>query len=201
MVPAGQMPSRREKKSKDKAKTRKKRGMGIMKRRSVKNSGPCGAVAAVPVAVVPVAAVPVAAVLVAILVALATLAPACATTTGYSTTWTDPSAPDPSWSRTGRVESVREVVQRQQGNPAGGALAGALIGGFLFGGRGPRALVGAVGGAAVGAAASQGSSERISYELHVRFDDGTYGMFVYGGYPPFRPGEPVVLTPQGLAHM
>ena len=27
----------------------------------------------------------------------------------------------------------------------------------------------------------------------------TYGMFVYGGTSPFRPGEPVVLTPQGLA--
>jgi hypothetical protein len=24
-------------------------------------------------------------------------------------------------------------------------------------------------------------------------------MFVYGGYSPFRPGERVVLTPQGLA--
>jgi outer membrane lipoprotein SlyB len=123
----------------------------------------------------------------------------CATTTAASTTWVDPAAPA-NWDRRGRVESVREVVRRIDGNPAGGALAGALIGGFLFGGRGPGALVGAAGGAAVGAAASQGSSESRSYQVLVRFDDdGTYGMFVYGGYSPFRPGEVVVLTPQGLA--
>lgn len=101
--------------------------------------------------------------------------------------------------RTGTVESVQEVVQRVQGDPAGGALAGALIGGLLFHGRGPAAVLGAVTGAAVGAAASQGSAESRTYQVVVRFDDGTYGMFAYGGYSPFRPGEPVVLTPQGLA--
>ena len=122
----------------------------------------------------------------------------CATTTTASTTWVDPAAPD-DWARPGRVESVRETVQYVQGNPAGGALAGALIGGFLFGGRGPGALIGAVGGAAVGAAASQGSAESRSYQVLVRFDDGTYGMFVYGAYSPFQPGEAVVLTPRGLA--
>jgi outer membrane lipoprotein SlyB len=134
----------------------------------------------------------------AALALLVTLAQACATTTTWSTLWTDPSTPEP-WARTGRVEWVREIVRRREGNPAGGALAGALIGGFLFGGRGPRALVGAAGGAAVGAAASQGSSESRSYEVLVRFDDGTDGMFVYHGFPPFGPGDPVVLTPQGLA--
>ena len=123
---------------------------------------------------------------------------ACATTATSSTTWVDPAAPG-EWARPGTVESVREIVERVQGHPAGGALAGALIGGFLFGGRGPGALIGAVGGAAVGAAASQGSAESRSYQVLVRFDDGTYGMFVYGAYSPFRPGEPVVLTPRGLS--
>ena len=130
-------------------------------------------------------------------VLLAALAPACATTSTYETTWSDPGAPG-YWTRRGQVESVREIVHRQVGNPAGGALAGALIGGFLFGGRGPGALMGAVGGAAVGAAASQGTMESRTYQLLVRFDDGTYGMFVFGTYPPFRPGEAVMLTPQGL---
>jgi hypothetical protein len=51
----------------------------------------------------------------------------------------------------------------------------------------------------VGAAASQGSAESRTYQVLVRFDDGTYGMFVYAGYSPFRPGDAVVLTPQGLA--
>ena len=122
---------------------------------------------------------------------------ACATTATTSTTWVDPAASG-NWARTGSVESVQEIVRRVEGNPAGGALAGALIGGFLFRGRGPASLFGAVGGAAVGAAASGGSSETRTYQVLVRFDDGTYGMFVFGGFSPFRPGEPVVLTPQGL---
>jgi outer membrane lipoprotein SlyB len=122
----------------------------------------------------------------------------CATTSTTSTTWTAPE-PYPAYPRAGHVESVQEVVRRVEGNPAGGAVLGALIGGFLFHGRGPATLIGAAGGAAVGAAASQGSSETRTYQVLVRFDDGTYGMFVYAGYSPFRPGEPVVLTPQGLA--
>jgi outer membrane lipoprotein SlyB len=128
--------------------------------------------------------------------ALALLLPAfgCATTTTTSTTWSEP----PTYPREGRVQSVQEVVQRTEGNPAGGALAGALIGGFLFG-RGPARLFGAATGAAVGAAASQGGSETLSYQVLVRFDDdGTYGMFMYRGYSPFAPGQAVVLTPQGL---
>jgi len=120
----------------------------------------------------------------------------CATSTTTSMTWTDGGvAMGPP--RPGHVESVQEIVQRTEGNPAGGALAGALIGGFLFG-RGPARLIGAAGGAAIGASASQGYAERRTYHVLVRFDDGTYGMFIYGGYSPFRPGEPVALTPQGL---
>jgi outer membrane lipoprotein SlyB len=122
----------------------------------------------------------------------------CATTSTTSTTWVDPGAPG-NWPRAGRVESVQAIVQRVEGNPAGGALAGALIGGFLFGGRGPGRLFAAAAGATIGAAASQGSAETRTYQVLVHFDDGTYGMFVYRGYSPFRPGESVVLTPQGLA--
>jgi len=119
----------------------------------------------------------------------------CATTTTSSTTWTEPaSTPYP---REGRVESVQEIVQRTEGNPAAGALAGALIGGFLFG-RGPARLFGAGAGAAVGAAASSGAAEARSYQVLVRFSDGTYGMFVYRGYSPFAPGQAVILEPQGL---
>src|SRR5690242_16640200 len=92
----------------------------------------------------------------------------CASTSTYSTTWSDPSAQG-AWQRTGRVESVQEIVRRQEGNPAGGALAGALIGGFLFGHHGHASLIGAVGGAAVGAAASQGVSETRTYQVLVHF--------------------------------
>jgi outer membrane lipoprotein SlyB len=122
----------------------------------------------------------------------------CATTATSSTTWTAPGGPG-GWARAGTVESVQEIVRRVEGNPAGGALAGALIGGFLFGGRGPATLIGAAGGAAIGAAASQGASETRTYQVLVRFEDGAHGLFVYGGYSPFRPGQAVVLTPSGLA--
>jgi outer membrane lipoprotein SlyB len=123
------------------------------------------------------------------------VASSCATTDTTATTWVDPST---AATRAGHVESVQEIIQRTQGNPAGGALAGALIGGFLFG-RGPARLIGAAGGAAVGAAASQGSAETRTYHVLVRFDDGQYGMFAYRDFAPFRPGERVLLTPQGLA--
>ena len=125
---------------------------------------------------------------------------ACATTTTTSsTTWAAPSSPG--WTRYGRVESIQEVVQRMEGNPAGGALAGALIGAFLFHGRGPATLIGAAGGAAVGAAASQGSAETRAYHVLVRFDDGGFGVFVYRDYSPFRPADRVMLTAQGLARL
>lgn len=122
----------------------------------------------------------------------------CATTSTRSTTWTAEAAPQP-WVRYGRVSWVRETVQRQEGNPAGGAVAGAIIGGLLGGGRGPGALVGAVGGAAVGAASSQGSAESRRYEVMVGFADGGYHVFIYDGSSPFTPGQPVMQTAQGLA--
>lgn len=119
----------------------------------------------------------------------------CATTMTTSTTWSELT---PYQGRPGHVESVREVVRRVQGNPAGGALAGALIGGVLFHGRGPATLFGAATGAAIGAAASSGTAESRTYEVRVRFDDGEEGMFIYDEYSPFRPGDRVVLTPEGL---
>jgi outer membrane lipoprotein SlyB len=109
----------------------------------------------------------------------------CVTTSTTSTTWTAPPVAE-EWSRPGRVEWIREVVHRQEGNPVGGAVAGAIIGGML-GGRGPAAVVGAVGGAAIGAAASQGGAESRNYEVFVRYHDGGHQMFVWGGYCPFRP--------------
>jgi outer membrane lipoprotein SlyB len=130
-------------------------------------------------------------------VLLALLCQACATTTTSSTTWTA-APPAGQWARPGRVESVSEIVERTEGNPAGGALAGALIGGFLFGGHGRASLFGALAGASVGAASSQGRTESRRYQVMVRFDDGSSGMFVFQGYAPFQPGQAVVLTPQGL---
>lgn len=150
----------------------------------------------------------------AALASLATL-PACVVTSTESRTWYD-QANQPTSERHGRVDSVREVVQREQGSPAGGAIAGAIIGGILgsaigghthydrwgyghYHGNPAGALVGAAGGAAVGAAASQGSAEQRWYEVNVRFDDGGYEVFTYRGYAPFRPGDEVYLGARGLS--
>jgi outer membrane lipoprotein SlyB len=139
--------------------------------------------------------------LLVVTVLIAALAQACATTSRSSTTWSAAPPPPPAagWSRHGRVEWVRENVQRRDGNPAAGAAAGAVIG-ALIGGRGPGRIFGAAGGAAVGAAASQGHEERRTYDVMVRFDDGYAQAFSYFGYSPFQPGEEVFMTPQGLVH-
>ena len=131
-----------------------------------------------------------------ILVALA----ACTTTTTTTRTWGEP-YPNDNWVRYGHVELIRETVQRQEGNPAGGAVAGAIIGGVIghsLLGRGGGTIIGAAGGAAVGANASQGAGERRFYQTIVRFDDGGALTFTYEGYPSFRVGEYVQQTPQGL---
>jgi len=137
----------------------------------------------------------------------------CVHTYATTRTWGDPQAQapqPPSWVRYGRVESIRETVYHQQGDPAGGAVAGALIGGLLgsaLGGHhgyygyhhsGAGALVGAVGGAMVGAAASQGQGESRSYQVFVRFEDGGLEPFVYRNALPFQVGEEVAFSPQGL---
>lgn len=150
----------------------------------------------------------------ATLLLLPALATACVTTTTRTTTWSEPYGGG--WARYGRVESIRETVQTQQGDPGAGAVAGAIIGGLIGGslgghthvdrwgrvrthGSGVGALAGAVGGAMVGAAASQGQGEQRTYEVFVRFDDGALEPFVYYGVLPFRVSDPVVLTAQGLS--
>jgi outer membrane lipoprotein SlyB len=124
----------------------------------------------------------------------------CVATTTSTRTWTTPAAPSPP-ERYGRVEWIRETVQRQQGSPAGGAAVGAVVGGLLghaIIGRSAGTLVGAVGGAAAGASASQGSAETRTYEVAVRFDDGAEQVFTYRGYLPFRVGDQVTSTFAGL---
>jgi outer membrane lipoprotein SlyB len=123
------------------------------------------------------------------------VAPGCVTTSGSSTTWTA-TPQEPGYVRHGRVEWVRENVQREDGNPVAGAAAGAVIGALITRG----SLFGAAGGAAIGAAASEGHSEMRTYDVMVRYDDGYAQTFTYAGSSPFYPGEEVFLTPRGLTH-
>jgi outer membrane lipoprotein SlyB len=136
-----------------------------------------------------------------LLLLLAALIPACATTEVTRTDLGQP-APQGNWVLYGRVENVRETLHHQQGDPAGGAVAGAIIGGVLgtaLGGRGFGTFVGATEGAMIGANSSQGGYAGRTLEVFVRFDDGSLRTFVYQDYLPFRPGDYVVWTAQGLA--
>jgi outer membrane lipoprotein SlyB len=128
------------------------------------------------------------------------LGPACATTSATSSTWAEPPA-GTEWERNGKVEWIHETIQQEQGNPGAGAAAGAVMGGLLgaaLTGRGIGALFGAASGAIVGAGTSQGYREHRTYDVLVHFDDGEERTFRYHGYPPFRPGQLVSLTPHGL---
>ena len=126
------------------------------------------------------------------------MALALATNACYTATTRTTTVVEPSYTRGGTVESVQLAVRRVEGNPAAGALAGALIGGILFHGRGPATLFGAVTGAAIGAAASEGVTETSTFQVLIRFDDGERGMFLFRDATPFQPGDRVTLTPQGL---
>lgn len=123
----------------------------------------------------------------------------CVATTTRTQTWSsDPYGQE--WARYGRVESIRETVRTQQGDPGAGAVAGAIIGGLLFGGHHPAQTIFGMGaGAMVGAAASSGSAEDRYYEIFVRFDDGAVERYIYQNVLPFRVGDPVVLSSQGLS--
>jgi outer membrane lipoprotein SlyB len=102
----------------------------------------------------------------------------------------------------GQVESIRATDHYAQGDPGGGAVAGAVIGGVLgtaLGGRGLGTFVGATEGALIGAHASQGGYAGRTFEVFVRFEDGSLRPFVFENQLPFRRGDYVVWTPQGLA--
>jgi len=125
----------------------------------------------------------------------------CVATTTTSRTWGEPYGGG--WARYGQVESIRETVHRQQGDPGAGAVAGAIIGGILghawSGGRGGGAVAGAIGGAMVGSSASQGQAEMRVYEVFVRFQDGALEAFAYQNALPFQVGDQVMLNAQGLS--
>jgi outer membrane lipoprotein SlyB len=123
----------------------------------------------------------------------------CATTSTSDTTYS--AAPDIEVGMTGRVVTVREVVNRTEGNPGAGAVAGALIGGVLFHGSAASTLFGATAGAATGAIVSSGRSERRAYEVRVQFADGSEGVFTYADYSPLAPGDRVQLLDNGLVRL
>jgi outer membrane lipoprotein SlyB len=129
-------------------------------------------------------------------VVIALSATGCATTTTTrSTMYAADSSGQlaESGARFGTVQSVEVTTQHTEGRPVAGAAAGALAGGLIFG-----SGAAAAGGAVAGAALSSGRSTRQTFAVIVRFDDDGMDGFTYQGDPPFRPGDRVALTPDGL---
>jgi outer membrane lipoprotein SlyB len=117
-------------------------------------------------------------------------------------TWSEPQAEvaaAPVWH--GQVVRITETVEELRGDPAAGAVAGAVVGGVLGSalthGHGG-GLFGALAGAMIGADASRVQQSRWFHDVTVRFDDGSVRTYRYEGQAPFRVGDPVVLSSQGL---
>jgi outer membrane lipoprotein SlyB len=96
----------------------------------------------------------------------------------------------------GVVESVREVDVKGQGSglgAVGGAVVGGVLGNQVGGGRGKDVMtvVGAVGGAVAGNEVEKRVKSSKSYEITVRFDDGTSRAISEANAPSWRAGDKV----------
>ena len=94
------------------------------------------------------------------------------------------------------IEDVREVGKAGQAS-GGGAVAGAVIGGVLGhqvgGGRGKdvATVLGAIGGGVAGHHIEKNVKTTKEYQIVVRYEDGTQGLFTQDTPPNWRPGDKV----------
>jgi outer membrane lipoprotein SlyB len=94
------------------------------------------------------------------------------------------------------IEDVREVEKAGQAS-GGGAVAGAVIGGVLGhqvgGGRGKdvATVLGAIGGGVAGHQIEKNVRTTKEYQVVVRYEDGTQGLFTQDTPPNWRPGDKV----------
>lgn len=120
-------------------------------------------------------------------------------------------APQPSYNsppppapvaRSGIVESVRESVTQKDASGLG-MVAGGLIGGGLGSlvgagnGKTVATIVGAVGGGYVGNQVEKNQTQ-VSYDVIVRYDDGSYGSIRQGSPTGLRVGDRVVVTSNSI---
>jgi outer membrane lipoprotein SlyB len=94
------------------------------------------------------------------------------------------------------IEAVREVEKAGQAS-GGGAVAGAVVGGVLGhqvgGGRGKdvATVLGAIGGGVAGHQIEKNVKTTKEYQIVVRYEDGTQGLFTQSTPPSWRPGDKV----------
>lgn len=98
----------------------------------------------------------------------------------------------------GVVESVREVEKKGEGSGTGavvGGIAGGVLGRQTGGGRGRDVMtvLGAIGGAVAGNAIEKNVKMVKSYEINVRFEDGTSRVIAQDTAPAWRAGDKVRL--------
>lgn len=104
----------------------------------------------------------------------------------------------------GVIESTREVQAQGEGSglgAAGGAIVGGLLGHQVGGGRGQElaTVVGAVGGAVGGNQIEKSMKSSKSYEIVVRFDDGSSRVIQQTAAPTWRSGDRVRVI-DGVIH-
>jgi outer membrane lipoprotein SlyB len=94
------------------------------------------------------------------------------------------------------IEDVREVEKTGQAS-GGGAVAGAVVGGVLGhqvgGGRGKdiATVLGAIGGGVAGHQIEKNVKTTKEYQIVVRYEDGSKGLFTQETPPNWRPGDKV----------
>ena len=99
----------------------------------------------------------------------------------------------------GVIESVREVEKTGAGSGVGavaGGVAGGVLGRQTGGGRGRDVMtvLGAIGGAFAGNAIEKNVKKVKSYEIAIRFDDGTSRLIAQDSPPAWRSGDKVRLV-------
>jgi len=96
----------------------------------------------------------------------------------------------------GVIESVHQIEQRGEGSglgAVGGAVVGGLLGNQVGGGHGKEVMtvVGAVGGAVAGNQVEKQVKSTTSYEITIRFDNGSSRVINAATAPTWRPGDKV----------
>ena len=99
----------------------------------------------------------------------------------------------------GVIESVREIEKKGAGTGLGavaGGVAGGLLGRQTGGGHGRDVMtvLGAIGGAFAGNAVEKNVKKVKSYEVAIRFDDGSTQLLIQDNPPAWRSGDKVRLV-------
>jgi outer membrane lipoprotein SlyB len=99
----------------------------------------------------------------------------------------------------GVIESVREIEKKGEGSGLGaaaGGVAGGVLGHQTGGGRGRDVMtvLGAIGGAVAGHQIEKNVKKVKSYEISIRFDDGSRQLSTQDSAPAWRQGDKVRLV-------